>query len=198
MLTPQKNNGLEAGTDEAGRGCLAGPVTAAAVILPPHFNLKDLNDSKKLTSQTREALRLKIEEEALCYGVAHVAPAEIDSLNILNASIKAMHLALAQMKLEPAHILVDGNRFYAYKNIPFECIVKGDGKYQNIAAASILAKTHRDALMKELSAEFPEYEWNQNKGYPTKKHREALREFGATLHHRKSFQLLPQQLNIPF
>jgi len=198
MLTPQKNKGLEAGTDEAGRGCLAGPVTAAAVILPPHFNLKDLNDSKKLTSETREALRLKIEEEALCYGVAHVAPAEIDLVNILNASIKAMHLALAQMKLEPEHILVDGNRFYAYKNIPFECIIKGDGKYQNIAAASILAKTHRDALMKELSVDFPEYEWDRNKGYPTKKHREALRKFGATPHHRKSFQLLPQQLNIPF
>lgn len=198
MLIPQKNNGLEAGIDEAGRGCLAGPVTAAAVILPYQFNLKDLNDSKKLSATALEELRLKIEDEALCYGVAHVAPAQIDGINILNASIKAMHLALDQLRLEPSHILVDGNRFYTYKEIPFECIIRGDGKFQNIAAASILAKTHRDAYMKKLSIDFPAYGWDQNKGYPTQKHRKAIRKFGVTPHHRNSFQLLPRQLSIPF
>lgn len=197
-LKVQKNKGLEAGVDEAGRGCLAGPVTAAAVILPPQFNGKDLNDSKKLSASARDELRLKIENEALSFGVAHVTPAEIDAINILNASIKAMHLALDQLALKPTYILVDGNRFHSYKKIPFECIIKGDGKFQNIAAASILAKTHRDAYMKKLSVDFPVYDWKQNKGYPTKKHRKAIREFGVTPHHRNSFQLLERQLFIPF
>ena len=198
MLKSQKNSGLEAGVDEAGRGCLAGPVTAAAVILPPQFNHKGLNDSKKLSASEREELRLKIEVEALYYGVAHVSPAEIDALNILNASIKAMHLALDELQIEPTHILVDGNRFHTYKEISFECIIKGDGKFQNIAAASILAKTYRDAYMKKLSVDFSAYGWDQNKGYPTQKHRKAIQEFGATCHHRNSFQLLPRQLSIPF
>tara|TARA_A100001015_G_scaffold132866_1_gene147422 strand:- start:521 stop:1129 length:609 start_codon:yes stop_codon:yes gene_type:complete len=198
MQKPQKTEGLEAGTDEAGRGCLAGPVTAAAVILPPDINLPALNDSKKLSAKTREQLRTEIEAVALCFGVAHVHPKKIDEINILNASIVAMHLALGKLKEKPDHILVDGNRFHSYKKIPFECIIKGDGKFQNIAAASILAKTYRDEYMRRIDLEFPEYQWKENKGYPTKKHREALRKFGICSYHRKSFQLLPKQLEFPF
>ena len=198
MLPIQYGKGIEAGTDEAGRGCLAGPVTAAAVILAPDFNLPLLNDSKKLTEKQRFALRPEIEKSALAYGVAHVFQEEIDEINILNASIKAMHLALDQLSLRPELILVDGNRFKPYGNIPDQCIIKGDGKYQNIAAASVLAKTHRDEYMSKLHDEFPYYGWKQNKGYPTKAHREALRSFGDTLHHRKSFQLIPKQFEIDF
>ena len=198
MLKPQKTEGLEAGTDEAGRGCLAGPVTAAAVILPPDINLPTLNDSKKLSAKYREQLRAEIEAIALYFGVAHVHPKKIDEINILNASIVAMHLALGKLKEKPDHILVDGNRFHSYKKIPSECIIKGDGKFQNIAAASILAKTYRDEYMRRIDHEFPQYQWKQNKGYPTKKHREAIRKFGVCSHHRKSFQLLQKQFEFPF
>ena len=192
-LKNQLKTGKEAGTDEAGRGCLSGPVTAAAVILPRNFFSELLNDSKQLTEKQRYDLRPKIEKEALAYAVAHVFQEEIDQINILNASIKAMHLALAALKISPDHILVDGNRFKDFKNIPHQCIVKGDGKYRNIAAASVLAKTYRDDYMFQLHADFPEYAWNKNKGYPTKLHRAAILKFGSTVHHRKSFQLLPKQ-----
>ena len=190
MLKTQYTLSLEAGTDEAGRGCLAGPVTAAAVILPKKNNLPLLNDSKKLTEKQRYALRPEIEKQALAYAVAHVYQEEIDEINILNASIKAMHLALKQLSLIPEFIVVDGNRFKQFEDIPHACVVKGDGKYQNIAAASVLAKTYRDDYMKKLDTEFPQYNWNKNKGYPTKKHREAIVTFGTTVHHRISFQLL--------
>jgi len=197
MLEIQLQPGLEAGTDEAGRGCLAGPVTAAAVILPETVNLPLLNDSKKLTERQRYLLRPLIEEQALAYAITFVSPEEIDQINILNASIKAMHLALEQLALTPEHIVVDGNRFKPFKNIPHQCIIKGDGKFQNIAAASILAKTYRDDYMQELSKTFPHYGWEQNKGYPTKNHRNAIRIHGKTIHHRNSFQLLPKQAELP-
>ena len=195
-LKNQLKIGKEAGTDEAGRGCLSGPVTAAAVILPQNFFSELLNDSKQLTEKQRYDLRPKIEKEALAFAVAHVFQEEIDQINILNASIKAMHLALAGLKISPDHILVDGNRFKNFKNIPHQCIVKGDGKYRNIAAASVLAKTYRDDYMLRLHADFPEYAWSKNKGYPTKLHRAAILKFGHTVHHRKSFQLLPKQLHL--
>ena len=198
MLEIQLQPGLEAGTDEAGRGCLAGPVTAAAVILPETVNLPLLNDSKKLTERQRFLLRPLIEEQALAYAITFVSPEEIDQINILNASIKAMHLALEQLALTPEHIVVDGNRFKPLKNIPHQCIIKGDGKFQNIAAASILAKTYRDDYMRELSKTFPQYGWKQNKGYPTKNHRNAIVIHGKTKHHRNSFQLLPKQAELPF
>jgi len=198
MLEIQLQPGLEAGTDEAGRGCLAGPVTAAAVILPETVNLPLLNDSKKLTERQRYLLRPLIEEQALAYAITFVSPEEIDQINILNASIKAMHLALEQLALTPEHIVVDGNRFKPFKNIPHQCIIKGDGKFQNIAAASILAKTYRDDYMRELSKTFPQYGWKQNKGYPTKNHRNAIVIHGKTKHHRNSFQLLPKQAELPF
>ncbi|MDA8993681.1 ribonuclease HII [Flavobacteriaceae bacterium] len=198
MLEIQLQPGLEAGTDEAGRGCLAGPVTAAAVILPETVNLPLLNDSKKLTERQRFLLRPLIEEQALAYAITFVSPEEIDQINILNASIKAMHLALEQLALTPEHIVVDGNRFKPFKNIPHQCIIKGDGKFQNIAAASILAKTYRDDYMRELSKTFPKYGWKQNKGYPTKNHRNAIVIHGKTKHHRNSFQLLPKQAELPF
>ncbi|MGB0166043.1 MAG: ribonuclease HII [Luteibaculum sp.] len=182
----------EAGCDEAGRGCLAGPVVAAAVILSPKENIKGLNDSKKLSEAKRNILRIEIEEKAHSWAVAFVEPEEIDQINILNASFKAMHLALELLIKKPDFILVDGNRFKPFGNTPFECIVKGDGKSAAIAAASILAKTHRDAYMAKISQEFPEYHWQKNKGYPTKKHREAIAEFGISSQHRKSFTLLPQ------
>tara|TARA_B110000444_G_scaffold107826_1_gene101879 strand:- start:3550 stop:4131 length:582 start_codon:yes stop_codon:yes gene_type:complete len=190
MLKTQYSMGLEAGTDEAGRGCLAGPVTAAAVILPPKTDLPLLNDSKKLSEKQRYVLRPEIEKQAICFAVAHVYQEEIDELNILNATIKAMHLALKQLSIKPEFIIVDGNRFKAFEDIPHECIIKGDGKYQNIAAASILAKTYRDDYMRKLDVAFAQYNWNKNKGYPTKKHREAIKSFGITVHHRTSFQLL--------
>ena len=197
MLLGQITSHTEAGTDEAGRGCLAGPVTAAAVILPSDFDLPLLNDSKKLTENQRDALRPQIEKSAIAFSYAHVSPEEIDQINILNASIKAMYLALSQLHITPHFIAIDGNRFKPLDNIPYECVVKGDGKYRHIAAASILAKTHRDDYMKKIHSEFPQYGWAQNKGYPTKSHRKAIADFGVTSYHRKSFQLLPAQLSLP-
>ena len=194
MLSLQLIDGLEAGTDEAGRGCLAGPVTAAAVILPADFNEPLLNDSKKLTEKQRFYLRPIIEKHAVAFAVAHCTPKKVDEINILNAAIKAMHKAIQKLKPTPIHILVDGNRFHPFKKIPHQCIIKGDGKYQNIAAASILAKTYRDDLMLALDKKHPKYDWKNNKGYPTKKHREAIRANGITSHHRKTFRLLTEQL----
>ena len=194
MLSLQLTDGLEAGTDEAGRGCLAGPVTAAAVILPADFNEPLLNDSKKLTEKQRFYLRPIIEKHAVAFAVAHCTPKKVDEINILNAAIKAMHKAIQKLKPTPIHILVDGNRFHPFKKIPHQCIIKGDGKYQNIAAASILAKTCRDDLMLALDKKHPKYDWKNNKGYPTKKHREAIRANGITSHHRKTFRLLTEQL----
>ena len=182
MLQLFYHSASEAGTDEAGRGCLAGPVTAAAVILPA--------DSKQLTEKQRDFLRPIIEQEAVAFAVCHVLPEEIDKLNILRASITAMHRAIAALKVTPNFIAVDGNKFVPYNGIPHACLVKGDGKIQTIAAASILAKTHRDAYMLELAEKFPQYHWEQNKGYPTPKHRKAIAQYGATEHHRKTFQLL--------
>ena len=183
---------VEAGCDEAGRGCLAGPVTAAAVILPPDFSNELLNDSKQLTERQRDRLRPIIEREALAWAVAMVSPQEIDRMNILRASITAMHRALDQLLVRPEAILVDGNRFYPYHDIPHTTIVKGDGKLMSIAAASVLAKTHRDELMRQLDEEFPQYGWAKNKGYPTPDHRAAIAAHGASPHHRRTFQLLPQ------
>jgi len=189
---------IVAGTDEAGRGCLAGPVTAAAVVLPKHFQNKILNDSKILSLKNRGLLKMQIKQEALTYGVAHVFMQEIDEINILNASILAMHKALQKLKFDPHHIIVDGNKFKSYKEIPHECIIKGDGKYMSIAAASILAKTYRDDFMEKIHEEFPMYNWKKNKGYPTKEHRAAIEKYGITKYHRKSFKLLPDQLKIEF
>lgn len=186
----------EAGTDEAGRGCLAGPVTAAAIILPEGFTNTILNDSKQLSEIKREGLRPILEKEAVCFSVCHVFQDEIDEINILNASFLAMHRALDTMATAPSFILVDGNRFKPYPSIPHECIIKGDGKYMSIAAASILAKTYRDAYMASIHEEFPMYNWKKNKGYPTKEHREAIKKFGLTKYHRKSFRQLPEQLTL--
>lgn len=187
---------LECGTDEAGRGCLAGPVTAAAVILPMGFGNETLNDSKKLTESKREMLKSLIESESVSWAVSHVLPETIDKINILNASILAMHQSIKQLTTVPEFISVDGNRFKNYAGIPHQIVVKGDGKYLNIAAASILAKTYRDAYMCKIHEEFPMYNWKQNKGYPTKEHREAIREFGTTKYHRMSFRLLEEQLKL--
>ncbi len=184
----------EAGTDEAGRGCLAGPVTAAAVILPRAYRHLLLNDSKKLSATVRTLLRTVIETEAVCFGVAHIPPKTVDKINILNASILAMHGALELLSNPPTFIIVDGNRFKTYKDIPHECIIQGDGKFLSIAAASVLAKTYRDAYMDQLHKEYPMYNWKQNKGYPTREHREAIAKYGITKYHRKSFRLLPEQL----
>lgn len=184
---------LEAGLDEAGRGCYAGPVFAAAVILPTNFYHPLLNDSKKLSAAQRALLQPIIEKEAISFGVSQIDHEEIDRINILKASIKAMHQAVAQLKKKPGLLLVDGNRFNAYKKIPHQCFVKGDGRYASIAAASILAKTYRDAWMEKLHAEFPQYGWNRNKGYGTAEHRQAIEKFGLCYHHRKSFRLLPSQ-----
>ncbi len=181
----------EAGCDEAGRGCLAGPVTAAAVILPEGPFHPLLNDSKQLSEKARDTLRLYIEETAVSYAVASVLPAEIDEVNILNASFLAMHRALDALKLRPEHILADGNRFTPYPFVPHLCVVKGDAKYASIAAASVLAKTHRDEEMRRLHAEYPHYRWNENKGYPTAAPRRAIAEHGPCVHHRMSFALLP-------
>lgn len=186
----------EVGTDEAGRGCLSGPVVAAAVILPDNFSHELLNDSKKLTEKQRAILRPIIEKEALAFGVSFVEPKEIDKINILQASITGMHRAIEKMEIEPDFIIVDGNKFKDYKEIPHETIVKGDGKYKSIAAASVLAKTYRDAYMEKIHEEFPAYNWKKNKGYPTKEHREAIRENGSCKYHRKSFKLLPEQLKL--
>jgi len=187
---------IECGTDEAGRGCLAGPVTAAAVILKYDFKNKLLNDSKQLSEKNRDSLRILIEEEALCYGVSHVMMEEIDEINILNASILGMHRSIEQLSTLPEHIAVDGNKFKPYQEIPHQCVIKGDGKYLNIAAASILAKTYRDEFMAKIHEEYPMYNWKQNKGYPTKQHREAIKKYGITKYHRKSFRLLPEQLSL--
>ena len=192
MLLPYLNKDeIEAGCDEAGRGCLAGPVFAAAVILPKDFQHPLLNDSKQLSEKQREELRPIIESEATAWAVAQLSPKEIDELNILWASFEAMHRAIHQLKVEPTSLLIDGNRFTPYPEIPHTCIIKGDGKYMSIAAASVLAKTHRDEHMKHLAKKHPEYSWEKNKGYPTKAHREAIRLHGATRHHRRSFRLLP-------
>lgn len=187
---------LEAGCDEAGRGCLAGPVFAAAVILPKKFKNELLNDSKKLKESDRDELRKIIEGEALAFAVGIVDNLEIDEINILNASFLAMHRAIDQLTEKPGHLIIDGNRFKAYKKIPHQCIVKGDGKYMNIAAASILAKTYRDDFMKEAALQYPQYGWESNMGYPTLRHRDAIREFGTTPLHRLTFQLLPSQLTL--
>lgn len=188
----------EAGCDEAGRGCLAGPVVAAAVILPQNFRNELLNDSKQLTEHQRNTLRPIIENEAIAWAVAMVDNNEIDKINILNASIEAMHRAVKQLIIKPEHLLIDGNRFHPYENIPHTCIVKGDAKFLSIAAASILAKTHRDEFMQRLDAEFPQYNWRKNKGYPTREHRAAIEKFGTTPYHRMTFRLLDQQLSFDF
>jgi ribonuclease HII len=193
MLLPFLNKDeIEAGCDEAGRGCLAGPVFAAAVILPTGFSNDLLNDSKKLTEKQREQLRPVIEKEAISWAVAQLDPKEIDHFNILWASFHAMHRALDQLSTRPSSLLIDGNRFLPYPDTPHHCIIKGDGKYLSIAAASVLAKTYRDEYMDSLALTFPEYGWHRNKGYPTKAHREAIRRHGATQHHRRSFRLLPE------
>lgn len=189
---------FECGTDEAGRGCLAGPVTAAAVILPKHFKNILLNDSKQLSEKKREILRPIIEAESITFGVTHVFQKEIDCINILNASILAMHKSIDQLITIPEFIIVDGNKFKPYNSVPFETIIKGDGKFMSIAAASILAKTYRDEYMCKIHEEFPMYNWKQNKGYPTKEHRQAIRKYGITKYHRKSFKLLPEQLSLEF
>jgi len=189
---------LEAGCDEAGRGCLAGPVVAAAVILPRNFYHPLLNDSKQVSKSNREILKLYILENAISFGIGICTPQEIDDINILNASILAMHKALDQLNTVPNFIAVDGNRFKAYKNIPHATQIKGDARFLNIAAASILAKTYRDDLMEALHIEHPNYSWNSNMGYPTIAHRDAIRKFGITPHHRKTFQLLPAQTKIEF
>ncbi len=191
MLLPHYYDGLvEAGCDEAGRGCLAGSVYAAAVILPPDYENSELNDSKKLTARRRRLLRETIERDAVAWAVGVVTPEEIDSINILNASILAMHRALDKLKVRPQAVIVDGNRFKPYCDLPYTTIVKGDGKYLSIAAASILAKTYRDDYMDRLAEEYPAYDWLSNKGYPTKKHREAIRREGITPYHRRTFNLL--------
>lgn len=189
---------LEAGCDEAGRGCLAGPVVAAAVILPTGFRHPLLDDSKKMSEKHRDELRIIICEKALTWGVGIVSVEEIDEINILNASFLAMHRAVNQLSKKPEALLIDGNRFNAYESVKHHCIIKGDGIYKSIAAASVLAKTHRDEIMMKLHQEFPEYGWNGNKGYPTKAHRDAIRRAGACDHHRKSFTLLPEQLRLEF
>ncbi len=188
-----QNKLIEAGLDEAGRGCLAGPVFAAAVILPKKFKSELLNDSKQLSEKKREELRPIIENEALAWAVGIATHEEIDKINILNASYLAMHRAIEQLKKNPQLLLIDGNRFKKYKDIPFKCIVKGDGKYMSIAAASILAKTHRDEYMLKMDSEFPQYQWRKNKGYGTLKHRMAIEQYGESTIHRKSFKVAPLQ-----
>jgi ribonuclease HII len=188
----------ETGTDEAGRGCLAGPVTAAAVILPEDFKNDLLNDSKQLTEKIREYLRPVIQEQALCYHVTNIEPEVIDEINILNASIRAMQNCIVKLNPVPDYIIVDGNRFKPVNNIPYSCIIKGDSQYLSIAAASVLAKTYRDEHMNKLHEEYPMYNWKNNKGYPTLEHREAIKKYGITKYHRKSFRLLPDQLEMEF
>ena len=187
---------LEAGTDEAGRGCLAGPVVAAAVILSKKFKHPFLNDSKQLTEKQRLELKPFIEENALAFGVSFVWQHEIDEINILQSSLLAMHKSIYKLKIKPEFIIVDGNKFKQYESIPHETIIKGDGKYMSIAAASVLAKTYRDEYMEKIHHDFPEYNWKQNKGYPTKEHRDVIQKIGITLHHRRSFKLFPEQLKL--
>ena len=195
LKTFSKTN-FECGTDEAGRGCLAGPVTAAAVILPLNFKNTMLNDSKQLSEKKRFLLKPIIEAKSLSFGVAHVYEDEIDTINILNASIKAMHKSINKLKKRPTFIIVDGNKFKTYEDITHETIIKGDSKYQTIAAASVLAKTYRDLYMEKIHEEYPMYNWKQNKGYPTKEHRAAIKKYGITKYHRKSFRLLPEQYQL--
>ena len=187
---------IEAGCDEAGRGCLAGPVVAAAVILPKNYKHEILNDSKQLDKEERDQLRIDIERDALAWAVAEVSHEEIDEINILNASFKAMHRAIDKLTIKPQFLLIDGNRFTRYEGINHECIIKGDAAYLSIAAASVLAKTYRDEIMQKLAEQFPGYGWKTNVGYPTLEHREGIRQFGITPYHRKSFQLLPAQLEL--
>lgn len=201
MLLPYLHKDLiEAGCDEAGRGCLAGAVYAAAVILPKDFENEELNDSKQLTERQRYKLREVIEQNALAWAVGVVSPEEIDKINILNASFLAMHRAINSLKIRPEFLLIDGNRFNKYENIPYQTIIKGDGKYLSIAAASILAKTYRDDYMNALDKEYPQYDWRKNKGYPTKKHRQAIQDYGVTPYHRMTYNLLgdDRQLEIQF
>lgn len=197
LLLPALVSGrIEAGCDEAGRGCLAGAVFAAAVILPPDFSCPELNDSKQLSEHQRYALRPIIEQSAISWAIGTVSPEEIDKINILNASFLAMHRAIQQLDTMPQHLLIDGNRFNPYPNIGHTCIIKGDGKFLPIAAASILAKTYRDDYMKKLHAEYPFYSWDKNKGYPTRAHREAIKQNGVSPYHRMTFQLLERQLSL--
>ena len=189
---------LEAGTDEAGRGCLSGPVVAAAVILPADFHHEFLNDSKQISETKRNVLRPIIEKEALAYSVSFIDNVEVDTLNVLQASITGMHRSIDGLSITPEFIIVDGNKFRSFQNIPHQTIVKGDAKYKSIAAASVLAKTYRDDFMKKIHLEFPDYNWKQNKGYPTKEHRKAIQKVGATKYHRKSFKLLPTQIQFDF
>lgn len=198
LIKSYTNLNFECGTDEAGRGCLAGPVTAAALILPEEFINELLNDSKQLSEKNRDLLRPIIEKNALCYSVTHIDPLIIDEINILNASIHAMQECIKKLNPIPNYIIVDGNRFKPVENIPHSCIIKGDSKYLSIAAASVLAKTYRDDYMNLIHEEFPMYNWKQNKGYPTKEHREAIRKYGTTKYHRMSFRLLPEQLELDF
>lgn len=192
------NDCVEAGCDEAGRGCLAGPVFAAAVILPPNFENEELNDSKQLNEKKRDKLRSVIEEQALAWAIGIVSAKEIDEINILNASFLAMHRAISQLKIKPDHLIIDGNRFKKYEDISHSCIVKGDSLFLSIAAASILAKTHRDEYMLKIAEDHPCYDWSKNKGYPTSKHREAIKIYGITEHHRKTFKLVETQLDLAF
>ena len=197
-MQTQHTKFVECGTDEAGRGCLAGPVTAAAVILPPTYKHPLLTDSKKLTGKQRKEMRKEIEHVAISFAIAHVMPERIDEINILNASIEAMHLAIEKLDTTPAFILVDGNRFKPYLEIPHKCMIKGDARFLNIAAASVLAKTERDEFMTQLHSSCPHYHWDTNKGYPTKKHRKGIQSNGASKWHRKSFTLLPTQTQFDF
>lgn len=197
MLT-QLTNKIECGVDEAGRGCLAGPVTAAAVILPANYKNSRINDSKKLSEKERIILQREIIKDCISYSVSHVSSKTIDEINILNASIKAMHLSINKLKVKPNYILVDGNKFKAFKKIPHKCVVKGDSKFLNIAAASILAKTYRDKLMENYHMKYPEYGWKDNKGYPTTRHRESLKKYGTVDIHRKTFKLYDGQTLLDF
>ena len=198
LLPTQYSKKIEAGTDEAGRGCLAGPVSAAAVIFSENYSNPDLNDSKKLSEKKRNELRKVIEKEALAFSVVHVDNHEIDKINILNASILAMHRAIKQLKIVPGFILVDGNRFSKYGNLEHKCLISGDSKFQNVAAASILAKTYRDELMTKLGEKYPQYNWNKNKGYPTKFHKNSIKLYGPSIYHRKSFRLFDIQTELKF
>ena len=198
LLPTQYSKKIEAGTDEAGRGCLAGPVSAAAVIFSENYSNPDLNDSKKLSEKKRNELRKIIEKEALAFSVVHVDNHEIDKINILNASILAMHRAIKQLKIVPGFILVDGNRFSKYGNLEHKCLISGDSKFQNVAAASILAKTYRDELMTKLGEKYPQYNWNKNKGYPTKFHKNSIKLYGPSIYHRKSFKLFDIQTELKF
>lgn len=196
LLPFYKKGVIEAGCDEAGRGCLAGPVVAAAVILPADYSHQVLNDSKKLSLKQRNEIKDQIKSDAIAWAIGVVSHLEIDEINILNASFLAMHRAIDKLKTKPELLIIDGNRFNPYNVVPHETIVKGDGKYYSIAAASVLAKTYRDELMHDLHQEFPQYGWDSNAGYPTKAHRQAIRDFGITPHHRTSFRLLPEQLEL--